>query len=363
MQPNRTKPRLGYHSGMSRCGQQMGYNGTIDDGGVVTDVTSPGNHARGGELARTGDLNLVRDFVRVSKAASTIRGYQSDWRHFAGWCKARGASALPAEPDQVAAYIAECAGWLKPGSIQRRLNAIAEAHKAMGQESPTWSGIVRNTFKGIRRTLGTAPNQKTPALTDDIRAMVDAADTGLMGARDRALILVGFAGAFRRSELVGLDVDDISPPRDEGITILLRRSKTDQEGVGRKIGIPRGKRAATCPVRALQAWILYLNKSAGGVASGPLFRGVSRHGRLKARRLSGIDVARVVKKLADRVGLDAKKYSGHSLRSGHATSASIGGASEREIMNQTGHKSVEMVRRYIRDTNLFRGNSGGKVGL
>src|ERR1022692_2455353 len=218
-------------------------------------------------------------------------------------------------------------------------------------------GIVRNTLKGIRRTMGTAAVQKAAALTDDIRAMVAVTDSGLIGARDRAMILLGFAGAFRRSELVGLDVEDCAFSKD-GLTITLRRSKTDQDGAGRKIGIPYGSNPETCPVRVLQSWM-----EQSGITSGALFRSITRHGRLRPGRLSGIDVARVVKKLARRTGLDAAKYAGHSLRAGHATTAAIAGASERSIMNQTGHRSVQMVRRYIRDGSLFRENSAGKLGL
>ena len=237
------------------------------------------------------------------------------------------------------------------------MNAIAEAHKAARLDSPTHNALVRNTMKGIRRTIGTAPGQKAATLTDDIRAMVDATDACTIGIRDRALILLGFAGAFRRSELVGLDVEDCAFGKD-GLTVTLRRSKVDQEGVGRKIGIPYGSNPETCPVRTMQAWM-----ELAGIAAGPVFRSINRHGHVKARRLSGIDVARVVKKLADRAGLDASQYAGHSLRAGHATSAAIAGASERSIMNQTGHRSVQMVRRYIRDGNLFRENSAGKLGL
>jgi integrase len=257
----------------------------------------------------------------------------------------------------VAAYIAEFAGHLKAGSIQRRLNAIAEAHKAVGLDSLTNAPIVANTMKGIRRTKGTAPVQKAPALIDDIRAMVDASDEGMIGARDRALILLGFAGAFRRSELVGLDVEDCAFGKD-GLTVALRRSKTDQEGQGRKVGIPYGANPETCPVRTIQAWV-----EAAGMSRGPLFRSINRHGQIQAGKLSGIDVARIVKKLAQRAGLDAAKYAGHSLRSGHATAAAIAGASERSIMNQTGHRSLQMVRRYIREGSLFRENSAGRLGL
>jgi integrase len=169
--------------------------------------------------------------------------------------------------------------------------------------------------------------------------------------------LLGFAGAFRRAELVRLEVEDCEFGND-GLTVTLRRSKTDQQGAGRKIGIPYGANPETCPVRSVRYWM-----EQGGVISGPLFRSITRHGRVRARGLSGIDVARIVKKLARRAGLDPATYAGHSLRAGHATSAAIAGASERSIMNQTGHRSVQMVRRYIRDGNLFRENSAGKLGL
>jgi integrase len=302
-------------------------------------------------------LDQAREFARLSKAENTLRGYRADWRDFCNWCDRNSQSPLPASPEVVAAYIAECAGRLKVGSLQRRLNAIAEAHKAIGLDSPTAAGIVRNTLKGIKRALGTAAVQKAPALTDDIRAMVDSTDAGLIGLRDRALILLGFAGAFRRAEIVGLDVEDLAFGKD-GLTVTLRRSKTDQEWQGRKIGIPYGSNPDTCPVRVLQAWL-----EQAGVASGPVFRSLNRHGQLQPGRLSGIDVARIIKKLAVRAGLDPARYGGHSLRAGHATSAAIAGASERSIMNQTGHRSAQMVRRYIREGNLFRENSAGKLGL
>jgi len=302
-------------------------------------------------------FDLAREFARQSKAENTLRGYRADWGDFCGWCESHTLCPLPASAEVVASYIAECAGHLKVGSVQRRLNAIAEAHKAMGVESPTHTATVRNTMKGIRRVKGTVQTQKTAALTDDVRAMLDATDAGIIGTRDRAIILLGFASAFRRSELVALDVADCIFSRD-GLTVTLRRSKTDQDGQGRKIGIPYASNPETCPVRVIQGWLEH-----SGIADGPLFRSITRHGRIRDRRLSDIDVARIVKKLAERAGLDAAKYAGHSLRAGHATSAAIGGASERSIMAQTGHRSVQMVRRYIRDANLFRENSAGKLGL
>ena len=322
----------------------------------MTEIIGPVKEA-GADIEPSPSLEQVREFIRASKAESTLRGYKSDWRHFYGWCEGHGLCPLPASPESVASYIAECAARLKVGSIQRRLNAVAEAHKAAGLDSPTSAGMVKNTLKGIKRTMGTAAVQKAPTLTDDIRAMVSVTDSGLIGLRDRALILLGFAGAFRRSEVVSLDVSDLEFGRD-GLTVTLRRSKTDQDGQGRKIGIPYGSNPDTCPVRILQAWM-----EQAALTSGPLFRAINRHGRVQSSGLAPADIARVVKKLALRAGLDAAKYAGHSLRAGHATAAAVAGASERSIMQQTGHRSVQMVRRYIRDGNLFRENSGGKLGL
>ena len=228
-----------------------------------TDVIGPVNVGAGASPLPARPIDeKVRAYVRASKAENTLRGYQSDWRAFCAWCEQQNVSALPASPEAIASYIAECAGRLKVGSIQRKLNAIAEAHKAMGLNTPTREAIVVNTMKGIRRTMGTAAAQKAATLIDDIRAMVDAADAGTIGLRDRALILLGFAGAFRRSELVGLDVNDCVFSKD-GLTVTLRRSKTDQDGTGRKVGIPYGSNPETCPVRTVQTWIEQTGIAAG----------------------------------------------------------------------------------------------------
>ena len=249
----------------------------------------------GAAVLPSPSLDRARGYISQSEASSTVRGYRADWRDFSAWCALNGVPPLPASPESVVSYIAQCAQRLKPGSLDRRLNALSEAHKALGLESPTHASIVRNLMKGIRRVHGTAPIQKTPALIADIRVMVDATDAGLIGLRDRALLLLGFAGAFRRSELVGLDIADCIFNRD-GLTINLRRSKTDQEGVGRKIGIPYGSNPDTCPVRNLQTWI-----EQATITSGPLFRAVNRHNQSNNRRLSGGDVARIVKKLASQL--------------------------------------------------------------
>ncbi len=199
-----------------------------------------------------------------------------------------------------------------------------------------------------------------PALADDVRAMVAALPETTAGARDRALLLLGFAGALRRSELVALDVADVDTTRAarEGLVVTVRRSKTDQEGAGQVVGLPRGQHAETCPDRALAAWL-----ELAGIAAGPIFRAVDKAGRVRRTRLSGYDVARIVKRAAERAGLDPARYAGHSLRAGLATSAAIAGAEERDIMRQTRHQSVTVARRYIRDGSLFRRNAAGTVGL
>ena len=186
---------------------------------------------------------------------------------------------------------------------------------------------------------------------------MDALPENLAGTRDRALLLVGFAGGFRRSELAALDVEDVVPT-DDGLVVNLRRSKTDPEGRGRDVGIPYGSSPATCPVRALTAWT-----TAAGISDGALFRRVNRHGRVGVTRLHSDSVGIIVKRASQAAGLDPARYAGHSLRAGLATQAYLNGAGELAIMRQTGHRSLEMVRRYIRDGSLFRENPAAKLGL
>jgi len=311
-------------------------------------------------LARWQELEeAVRQYARASKAPNTVRAYRSDLADFTMWCTDHGLAPIPATPETVALYITALAGaGARPSTIQRRLSALSQAHQLSGHEpSPTQSPIVRTTMAGIRRTLGMAPAQKAAVVTAELRTLlaVTPADT-LAGLRDRALLLVGFAGGFRRGELVALDVEDVEET-EEGLRLRIHRSKTDQEGEGREVGIPRGQKPATDPVRALRAW------RAAGIDSGPLFRPVNRHDTMQDRRLTAEGVAMVVKRAAVRAGLDPARYAGHSLRSGLATAAAAGGAPERAIMKQTGHRSVEMVRRYIRAGSLFQENAAAYVGL
>jgi site-specific recombinase XerC len=222
------------------------------------------NNTEVGPLAEIADR--ASEFAHNSKSENTIRAYRSDWAHFESWCKAHGQSSLPATSETVGLYVADLAASLKTATITRRISAISQAHQIAGVETPTKSSQVRLVMAGIRRTKGTAQAAKTPVLVDDLRRMISRLPENLLGVRDRALLLIGFGGAFRRSELVALDVADVAVTRD-GLVVTIRRSKTDQEGEGRKLGIPYGSNPATCPVRALQDW-----QSQCGFTEGPLFR-------------------------------------------------------------------------------------------
>lgn len=205
---------------------------------------------------------------------------------------------------------------------------------------------------GIRRSHRSAPKRaKSPVMADQIRTILSSLPDSTIGIRDRALLGIGFGGGLRRSEIVALDAGDVTFTAD-GVEITIRRSKTDQEGEGRKIGIPHGSSPLTCPVRGLRAWLEH-----AGITEGPIFRSVNRHGQIAATRLSDKAVALTVKKHAEAVGIDPESVGGHSLRSGFATSAAKAGKSERSIMNQTGHRSVTVMRRYIRDGQLFFDNA------
>ncbi len=299
----------------------------------------------------------ARDYARLAKAPNTRRAYRADWADFTAWCRAHDRTPLPAAPETVALYLAALAGHRKTSTLTRRLSAISQAHQVAGHPSPTKDQSVRAVAAGIRRTKGTAQEGKAPAVTADVRLMVAALPATLMGRRDRALLLLGFAGAFRRSELVALDVADVAE-QPEGLAVTIRRSKTDQEGAGRTVGIPYGSHYESCPVRALRAWL-----AAAGIAHGPLFQAIDRHGHLLPGRLSPQSVARAVKRAAVAAKLDPAKYAGHSLRAGLATAAAAAGVSERAIMAQTGHKSLPMVRKYIRGGSLWQENAAAEVGL
>jgi integrase len=293
--------------------------------------------------------DAVATYVCDSLAQNTRRAYLSDLAEFERW-----GGSIPASAETVAAYLADRADKLSVATLVRHLASISKAHEARGLLNPTRSELVRATMRGVKRTRGCAPREAKPLLRDDLLLVLDAIGEGLKASRDRALLLIGFAGALRRSELVGLDLGDIEHVR-QGIVLHLRHSKTDQEGQGRKIGIPFG-RARWCPVAALDAWL-----TASGVTEGAIFRPVDRHARVQPARLSGEAVSLVVRERVVAAGIDPTRYSGHSLRAGLATSAAQAGVPTWRIRGQTRHASDAMLSRYIREGELFIDNAAGAL--
>jgi site-specific recombinase XerD len=296
------------------------------------------------------DLASAIDLAKAEKAVSTRKAYGTDFRLFKAWCDARGVPALPAAPETVAAYIAAEAQTAKPSTISRRVAAIRYAHKLAGVETPTDAEGVKATMRGIRRTYGSARVRKAPAVAGKMLGMVATAPDRLSGLRDRALLLLGFAGAFRRSELVALDVADLEE-NETGLLVTIRGSKTDQERQGVTIAIARGDIA--CPVKALREWL-----DAAGIEAGSIFRPIDKGGTVRASRLTCRSVANFVKAYAGRAGFDASTFSGHSLRSGFLTSAAGKGASIFKMMDVSRHKSVDTLRGYVRDAELFKDHAG-----
>ena len=291
------------------------------------------------------DHAKLSQYLQASLSDNSKRAYLNDVRHFLAW-----GGRIPSTPEQVAGYLVAHAETHSNSTLTRRLVSISRAHTSQGHASPTKTDAVKATLHGIRRVHGTAQHQVSPILKADIMGMVDNL-TGMIGVRDKALLLIGFAGAFRRSELIAINCTDLSFV-EQGLVIHIRRSKTDQTGEGRKVAIPYA-RGRQCPVLALKHWL-----STAGISDGPIFRAITRHGHVQPSALSTEAVALIVKKRVQAIGLDPSLFSGHSLRAGLATSAAQAGVSAHKIQQQTGHKSIEMLSRYIRDANIFIDNAG-----
>jgi site-specific recombinase XerD len=304
-------------------------------------------------VAFEAELELASDFAKASKSKSTQAAYSSDFRIFDQWCRERGLTALPATPATVCAFLAQQAGLGKRAStLGRRLAAIGYFHRLANEPSPVGDETIKATLAGIRRSIGAAPVRKKAATSDIVLSMAGTVGgESLRQLRDRAILLIGFASAMRRSELVALNVADLEWTA-EGVLIQIRRSKTDQEGMGASVAVPRG--ATACPVAALRAWI-----EASGITEGAVFRRIwnKRNQRVSAERLHGRAVAVIVKAGARRLGFDVATFGAHSLRSGLVTSAVKRGVSLLKICDQTRHKSIEMLRVYCRDAELFVGNA------
>lgn len=307
-------------------------------------MTIPTNHPKNNPLKppKTKHSKLVNSYTKAAQSESTGRSYAQDVRHF----KTNGGK-VPATPQMVAEYLAKFGGVLAVATLAHRLIAIHRAHTDKGLDSPVKDRLVKRTMQGIRRTFGVAQKRARALVKDDLLELMVmvAKQKPLKAARDKALLLLGFAGAFRRSELVAMRMEDITP-HAHGIELLIRRSKTDQEGEGRTVFVPLAKSEERCPVKALDRWL-----ELAGIGAGPLFCPVNRHDKLvDGRALTPQSVALIVKAAVGKSkGVDAAKLvSGHSLRAGFVTEAAMVGLQTSAIMGQTGHKSLEMVMRYTR---------------
>ena len=298
--------------------------------------------------------------LRNSKSANTLRAYQADFKDFSVFCARNGLSSMPTEPKILSLYLTHLSATSKFSTLKRRIASISVIHKMKGHYLDTKHPIIMENLHGIKRVKGSHQKAKKPILINDLKLIVNVIDKYLNYCglpeleglkhirnkiRDKAIILVGFSGGFRRSELVNIDYDDIEFV-SEGVKIFIKRSKTDQSGEGMIKAIPYFDNKSFCPVLALKHWI-----DNSEIKSGKLFD------------ISDKSVALIIKKYASLVGLDPNKYGGHSLRSGFATSAAESGAEERNIMAMTGHKTTQMVRRYIKEANLFKNNALNKIKI
>ncbi|WP_162924837.1 site-specific integrase [Rubrobacter indicoceani] len=316
-------------------------------------------------------IRVARGYAEAARAPNTLRAYASDVGDFSTYCRVElgGATPLPAVPETVVLYIADMASErdLKASTIQRRLASISAWHKSAGFASPTEERMVRETMKGIRRKKGSRRKQAAPLTVGVLKRVVGVVrdhepGTGRItpaALRDRALLLLGFAGSFRREELSALLVSDLEFFEGRGLVVLVRRSKTDPAGEGEAVGIPYGNHEETCPVTAVERWVSFSGK--GGEE--PLFCRIDRHSNLKAGGLSGDGINDLVKRRVAEAGLDPSRYSGHSLRAGLPTSASEAKVGIEAWMPHTRHRSVAVAMRYARRGTLFINNPAAQVGL
>jgi site-specific recombinase XerD len=294
------------------------------------------------------ELETIKN-LKNSKSTNTLRAYQSDYNDFSLFCSKNGFQAMPTQPKILALYITHLASYSKYSTLKRRLASISIIHKTKGHYIDTKHPIIVENLMGIKRTNGSNQKGKKPLLINDLKLLINAIDESkeknIRKIRDKALVLIGFSGGFRRSELVDIEYEDIEFV-EEGVKIFVKRSKTDQSGEGMTKAIPYFDNINFCPVKALNKWVVEAE-----IKEGKIFN------------ISDKSVALIIKKYANYAGLDSHRYAGHSLRSGFATSTAESGAEERNIMAMTGHKSTEMVRRYIKESNLFKNNALNKIKI
>ena len=300
--------------------------------------------------------------LKSSKAKNTIRAYKSDFNDFSLFCAQNGFKSLPSDPKIVSLYLTHLSTKdAKMSTLKRRLVSIGVIHKLKGYYLDTKHPSIIENIMGIKRRKGSIQLAKKPLLINNLKEIINVIDKlnkeEIKKFRDRSIILIGFSGGFRRNEIVSLDCEDLDFVT-EGLKINLRRSKTDQFGEGFKKALPYFDNSQYCPVVSLKKWI-----EVSKITSGPVFRRFTKGSRLSNNRLTDQTVALLIKEYLKLAGIDSKNYSGHSLRSGFATSAAESGAEERNIMAMTGHKSTEMVRRYIKEVNLFKNNALNKIKI
>ena len=300
--------------------------------------------------------------LKSSKANNTIRAYKSDFKDFSLFCAQNGFKPLPSEPKIISLYLTHLSTKnVKMSTLKRRLVSIGVIHKLKGHYLDTKHPAIIENIMGIKRRKGIVQKGKKPILISSLKLIINTIDqqekNKIKKLRDKSIILTGFSGGFRRNEIVSLDYDDLDFVI-EGLKITIRRSKTDQFGEGSVKALPYFDNLQYCPVVTLKNWI-----TVSKIKSGPIFRRFSKGSKLSGNRLTDQTVALLIKKYLNLAGIDSKNYSGHSLRSGFATSAAESGAEERSIMAMTGHKSVEMVRRYIKEANLFKHNALNKIKI
>ena len=362
----------------------------------MSELVPAGDPRRRLPAALAADAEAARRFADAARSDATLRAYRSDWADFSAWCDERGLRAMPATPETVSLYIASRAEAgpladgrpsppLKVATLSRRLAAISQAHKLAGAPSPALRSRepLHSVWAGVVRTLGTAREKVAPALAADVVAMAATCDeavriaeafpdeakpgAALRARRDKAMLLMGFAAALRRSELAAVRTEHLGFTPD-GLRLLIPRSKSDQEGAGQVVGVAYGSRAETCPVRAVRSYLAAASRELADQGrpsplSGPVFRSVDRWGRLGHAAITGRPVASVVKAHAEAAGLDPSLYAGHSLRAGFATTAARAGKPDRAIQKQTRHKSAAMLAEYVREGRLFDENASEGIGL
>ncbi|MBO1360256.1 tyrosine-type recombinase/integrase [Acetobacter sacchari] len=309
------------------------------------------------EAAAQAALEKADSYARSADAPATLRAYRADWEGFAVWCDRYGFLPVPAEPRVVGAYLASLAETHAPASLRRKLSAIGKMHKF---NSLPWNPAhrdIQQPLRGILRRHGRPVRQAAPLTMDLLKQLVATCDSSARGRRDRLLLLLGFAGALRRSELVGLDVNDVARTAD-GLTVTIRRSKTDAEREGAKVGIPRGRHPQTCPVLAFDAWQAVALRN-----SGPLFRRISVAGRIASDALQPYAVQRILLHRTSLAGIEMKTLSPHAMRVGFITEAYNRGVRDEDIMKHTRHKDLRTMRGYVRRAGLITDSPAGLVGL